>query len=85
MDGAMPVKLILTQNSLWRIIGHRFLADVIPSPLAHLPTHYPLRMRTQRGHLEAAAALRRHLEGTMRNLRKIKALLDAKENGAVAE
>ena len=27
---------------------------------------------------EAAAALRRHLEGTMRNLRKIKALLDAK-------
>ena len=34
---------------------------------------------------EAAAALRRHLEGTMRNLRKIKALLDPKGNGAVVE
>ena len=34
---------------------------------------------------EASEALRRHLEGTMRNLRKIKSLLDAKESGAVAE
>ena len=34
---------------------------------------------------EAAAALRRHLEGTMHNLRKIKALLDPKGNGAVLE
>jgi DNA-binding GntR family transcriptional regulator len=34
---------------------------------------------------EAAEALRRHLEGTMRNLRKIRAILDPKGNGTVPE
>jgi len=34
---------------------------------------------------EASEALRRHLQVTMRNLRKIRAILDPKGNGAVAE
>jgi DNA-binding GntR family transcriptional regulator len=34
---------------------------------------------------EASEALRRHLQGTMHNLRKIRAILDPKGNGAVPE
>ena len=72
-------------NRVRRLLSYRSMLDRTRYP-QHCREHLKiLDLIGRRRNDEAAAALRRHLEGTMRNLRKIKALLDAKENGAVAE
>jgi len=72
-------------NRVRRLLSYRSMLDRTRYP-QHCREHLKiLDLIARRKNDEAATALRRHLEGTMRNLRKIKALLDAKENGAVAE
>jgi DNA-binding GntR family transcriptional regulator len=72
-------------NRVRRLLSYRSMLDRTRYP-QHCREHLKILDLIERErNEEAAAALRRHLEGTMRNLRKIKALLDAKENGAVAE
>ena len=52
----------------------------------HCREHLAILDLLERGqNEEAAEALRSHLEGTMRNLRKIRAILDPKGNDAVRE
>ncbi len=72
-------------NRVRRLLSYRSMLDRTRYP-QHCREHLKILDLIERErNEEAAAALRCHLEGTMRNLRKIKALLDAKENGAVAE
>ena len=72
-------------NRVRRLLSYRSMLDRTRYP-QHCREHLKiLDLIARERNDEAAAALRRHLEGTMHNLRKIKALLDAKGNGTVLE
>ena len=72
-------------NRVRRLLSYRSMLDRTRYP-QHCREHLKiLDLIARERNDEAAAALRRHLEGTMHNLRKIKALLDPKGNGAVLE
>jgi DNA-binding GntR family transcriptional regulator len=72
-------------NRVRRLLSYRSMLDRTRYP-QHCREHLRiLDLIEGERNEEAAAALRRHLEGTMRNLRKIKALLNAEGNGAVPE
>ena len=72
-------------NRVRRLLSYRSMLDRTRYP-QHCREHLKiLDLIARERNDAAAAALRRHLEGTMHNLRKIKALLDPKGNGAVLE
>jgi DNA-binding GntR family transcriptional regulator len=72
-------------NRVRRLLSYRSMLDRTRYP-QHCREHLKiLDLLDRERNEEAATALRHHLQGTMRNLRKISALLNANGNGAVAE